>query len=77
MDFTAIQDFFSDETGSQYTAGMSYTAKDPARYIGPDGKPNKVAQKRANALIKLIPQWVKEGKVVLGRPTAAQIIGEG
>jgi len=28
MRFTAVQDFFSEETQSQYAAGMSYAAAD-------------------------------------------------
>lgn len=28
MRFTAVQDFFSDETQSQYATGMSYAATD-------------------------------------------------
>lgn len=60
MEFTALKDFFSEETRSQYGKGLSYAA-------GPDDK----------ALLKLIPKWVKEKKVALGRPAAATVSGKG
>jgi hypothetical protein len=53
MRFTVVDDFYSEELGSQYVAGLSYEARDA------DDK-----------LKKLIPKWIKEGKVREGGPEA-------
>jgi hypothetical protein len=53
MRFTALQDFYSDETQSQYVAGLSYET-------GP----------KDHKLIELVPQWIVDGLVQMGGPTA-------
>jgi hypothetical protein len=55
MIFTALQTFFSEETGSEYVEGLSYRAKDDDAHA---------------KLRELLPTWVEEGKVQLGGPTA-------
>lgn len=77
MEFTALQDFFSPETQSHYSAGLSYTARAADDYPL-DAMPEKRAAEvkaRCEALARLLPQWVKEGKVMPGRPAAARVKG--
>ena len=77
MEFTALQDFFSAETQSHYCNGLSYTVRPASAY--PLGQmPEKQAAEvkaRCEALAKLVPQWVKEGKVALGRPAGGSVRG--
>ena len=54
MEFTALKDFFCEETQSGYAKGLSYTARPASLYTG-------AAAKRADSLAKLVPQWIKEG----------------
>ena len=44
--FTALTDFYSEDTQSEYIGGMVYTARDGDE-----------------TLLKLLPKWIKEGKV--------------
>lgn len=53
MRFTVLQDFYSEETQSQYVAGLSYETR-PGDY----------------RLIELVPQWIVDGLVQMGGPTA-------
>ncbi len=71
MDFTALKNFHSDETGSDYVAGMSYTAREPT-----DHADLKVRAKRAK-LRDLLPTWVKENKIIMGRVNEARATGKG
>lgn len=64
MEFTALQDFDSEELGSRYLAGMSYTARPVT-----DAEPPRVQDLRAK-LLELLPQWIEEGKVAPGRSGA-------
>lgn len=51
MQFTPLQDFFSDELQSQYCVGLSYFVKDDAAHA---------------KLAELVPKWMAEGKVRAG-----------
>lgn len=59
MRFTVIDSFFSEETGSEYVAGLSYEARE-----------------QDEKLLKLIPQWIEEGKVREGGPQS-EVSGRG
>lgn len=76
MDFTATKTFFSTEMQCEYVAGMSYTARSPDHVpAGMDKKrAARLREKRAK-LIDLLPQWMAEGKVVVGRPAEARLEG--
>ncbi len=77
MEFTALQDFWCEETKSQYAAGMSYTVRPVSSYPLDQLSPKTVAQVRARceALAQLVPQWIAEGKVALGRPAGGTVRG--
>jgi hypothetical protein len=79
QEFTAVEDFYSEETRSQYTKDLSYTARAPDDYGKATSKDKKVlaARARCTALNKLLPQWVAEGKVVMGRAEPPRITGRG
>lgn len=62
MRFTALIDFFSEETRSQYTAGLSYTVR-----------PGHPGHDKLAALVEI---WLAEGKVRLGGPEA-EVTGNG
>ena len=62
MQFTALVDFWSDETRSQYCAGLSYTAHDDEAHA---------------KLRELVPQWIAEGKIARGGPLVAVVTGRG
>jgi len=77
MEFTALQDFFCEETQSSYGKGLSYTVR-PASEYPLDKMPKEKAEqikKRCEALAKLVPQWIKEGKVAPGRPAGGSVRG--
>jgi hypothetical protein len=66
MQFTPLEDFFSDELQSQYCVGLSYTVKDDAAHA---------------KLAALVPKWLAEGKVRQGgaddKAIAAHFAGSG
>lgn len=74
MRFTALQDFVSEEMGSSYAKGMSYTVRAPEQVVASLGAaPEKVialARGRAEQLPALVEQWIAEGKVAAGGPAA-------
>jgi hypothetical protein len=55
MRFTAIENFYSEETRSQYVAGLSYIITTAAH----DDK-----------LAELVPKWIAQGLVREGGPEA-------
>ena len=63
----ALQDFFSEELGSQYVKGLIYTVHDEAH-----GK-----------LAELIPRWISQGRVKIieqrapGQAQPASMAGKG
>jgi hypothetical protein len=66
MEFTAVQNFHSPELKSDYSAGLTYTARDPNEAgISPLAKKNRAI------LQGLLPQWLQAGKVVQGRVSVA------
>jgi hypothetical protein len=70
MEFTALQDFYSAETQSHYGKGLSYTVRSPELY------PNdKMARERCKTLAALLPKWLADGKVILGRPSTGSVRG--
>ena len=80
--FTPVKDFVCEELKSCYCAGLSYTLKDyrdPA--IAGDDKRSVLTRTNREKLAKLLPIWLKEGKVVLGAPVAqhgvAKLEGQG
>jgi hypothetical protein len=77
MEFTALQDFFCAETQSHYGAGLSYTVRPASEYPLDAMPPKTAAQVRARceALAKLVPQWIAEGKAVAGRPAGGSVRG--
>ena len=61
MPFTVLEDFWSDETHSQYCEGLSYTAA-----VGNnDGVPQHIVEK-----------WIEDGKAQWGAATFSGIKGE-
>lgn len=77
MQFTALEDFWCEETQSGYTKGLSYTVR-PASAYGLDKRPPKQAaqiQKRCDALAALVPEWLKQGKIRLGGPVGGAVRG--
>ena len=58
MQFTPINDFFSDEMQSQYCKGLSYFVKADAAHA---------------KLAALVPKWIAEGKVRPGAPNAEAV----
>lgn len=77
MEFTALQDFFCAETQSHYGKGLSYTVR-PASSYPLDKMPEaqaKQIQARCEALAKLLPKWIAEGKVAPGRPAGGSVRG--
>lgn len=79
MQFTALEDFWCEETKSQYCKDMSYTVR-PADAYQLDKRPPKEAGKikaSCEALARLFPQWIAEGKVRPGGPGGGQVRGEG
>lgn len=78
MEFTAVKDFHCAELKSDYVAGLTYTARspdDPA--IKADTPLAKIARANRTTLQKLLPTWVKEGKVVMGRVTVSPGVMSG
>jgi len=77
VQFTAAKDFFSEETRSQYCAGLSYTVRH--RMVPNKKDPSGPLVDTGAVLAALLPQWVSEGKVVLGvvAGTAATVAGTG
>jgi hypothetical protein len=73
MQFTPVEDFFCKELKSQYCKGLSYTVRpaDDPRIAGTD-KRSVLTRKNRALLAQLVPQWLAEGKVVLGAPAATQ-----
>lgn len=60
----ALEDFWSPELNSQYSAGMTYTARpasDPA--VASEHPDHKKARENRAKLAELLPKWRKEGKV--------------
>lgn len=78
MQFKVLKTFFSTELQSEYVEGLYYTARDPndPAKMPKEAKRAEVCKKNRAALKKLLPAWVKEGKIELGGP-AAQVGGEG
>ncbi|TAK45252.1 MAG: hypothetical protein EPO27_10555 [Betaproteobacteria bacterium] len=77
MEFTALQDFFCEDTQSSYGKGLSYTVRPANAYPLDQMDPKLAAQVRGRceALAKLVPQWIKEGKVAPGRPAGGAVRG--
>jgi hypothetical protein len=82
ISFTPVKDFVCEELQSCYCAGLSYTLKDykdPS--IAGDDKRSVLTRENRKRLAKLLPQWLKEGKVVLGVQAAqhgiARLEGQG
>lgn len=77
MEFTALQDFFCEETQSSYGKGLSYTVRAASEYPLDKMAPKQAAQvkRRCEALAKLVPQWIKQGKVAPGRPAGGSVRG--
>lgn len=78
MQFKALQTFFSTELQSEYVTGLYYTAREPNDPVKMPQDPKRAEKCRANraTLKRLLPTWIKEGKVELGGP-GAQASGEG
>lgn len=77
MQFTALEDFWCDETHSHYCKGLSYTVR-PAEAYDLDKLPQKQAAQikaRCEALALLVPQWLAAGKVRPGGPAGGSVRG--
>ena len=79
MQFTPLKNFFSDELRSGYEVGLSYTVRAiPPNPAIPGDKGTALEDTK---LAKLLPTWIKEGKVRLGAPDApiesAKVSGAG
>ena len=77
MQFTALEDFWCEETQSQYVEGLSYTVR-PAEAFNLAAMPAKQAAKvraRCAALAALAPQWLAQGKIREGGPAGGQVRG--
>ena len=72
--FTALEDFFCAETQSHYAKGLSYTVRAFESYDASawNEKTRAQVKARCDALGALLPQWLRDGKVRLGGPAAAQ-----
>lgn len=57
--------------------GTVVPTREQLAILSPKEKRAALAMKNRATLRKLLPQWVKEGKVVMGSPARAQVIGEG
>lgn len=77
MQFTALKTFFCSETQSEYCEGMSYTVRPFAEVDNPawDDKTKAQVRGRCEALAKLAPQWLKEGKIRPGGPAGGSVRG--
>lgn len=77
MQFTALEDFWCDETQSFYVKGLSYTVRPASDYSLAD-MPVKTANQirgRCNALAALFPQWITSGKIRQGGPAGGSVRG--
>jgi hypothetical protein len=75
MQFTALEDFFSPETQSHYCKGLSYTVRPFVDHPAWDEKTRAQVKARCEALARLAPQWLAEGKIRLGGPEGGQMRG--